>query len=435
MNPVHLLQNLIRLNTTNPPGNEILAAQYLAGILEQAHYHPIVLESAPGRGNVVARYHGDGSARPLLLYNHLDVVPVEAEQWTHDPFGGELHDGYVWGRGALDMKNIVTQQTMVMLRLANERPQLRRDVIFAGCADEEANGDFGLKWLAENHRDLIDAEMGLSETGAFPVYLDSKAVYVIEVGEKGNCRLRLRAHAAPGHGASPNYNHYAIRYLAIALERLTRQMLPTHLTPTLRYTLAQLAPLLGFDPRDLTRPERVDELLLQLPPSTLRNLVRHTTRNSAAPTMLCAGAKINVIPSTAEAELDGRILPGQTCQDLIAEVRAVIGDDLPVEIIHLPEHDSIALESPSSGPLWDTLVRNLRKHDPDALIVPVLLAGGTDAKHLAPLHMQTYGFSPMRFPPDFDWRDLIHGHDERVPISALQWGIDVLYDTVLDLCR
>lgn len=435
MNAIELLQALIRLNTTNPPGNELLAADYLARLLGGAGYETTVLESAPGRGNVVARYRGDGSQRPLLLYNHLDVVSVEASQWTHDPFGGEIDGGFVWGRGALDMKNVVTQQAMVMLRLAAERPQLRRDVIFAGCADEEVGGKYGLKWLVEQHPALVEAEMGLSESGALPIYLGEQAVYVIQVGEKGNCRLQLTATAAPGHGASPNYNDYAIRYLSLALERLTRRHLPTHLTATLTNTLAQLAPILGVSPVDLTRPEQLDALLDQMPPSSLRTMLRSTTRNSAAPTMLSGGTQVNVVPSQVSAILDGRVLPGFNCADLIAEVRAAIGDDLPVEITHLPEHDSIALEAPSSGPLWEALVRNLLRRDPGAIVVPILLAGGTDAKHLAPLQTQTYGYSPMHFPPDFDWRNLVHGHDERIPISALQWGIDVLYDTVIELCR
>ncbi len=428
------LQNLIRLNTSNPPGNEILAAQYLSGVLGQAGYEPEIVESAPGRGSVVARFRGDGSQRPLLLYNHLDVVPVERDQWSRDPFGGDLHEGYVWGRGALDMKNVVTQQLLVMLRLAAERPRLRRDVIFAGCADEEAGGEFGLKYLVRTHRDLVDAEMGLSETGAFPLHVNDKAVYPIQCGEKGNCRLVLRASAAPGHGASPNYNNYAIRFLAIAIERLTSGRLPTHITPTLQNALRQLAPVLDQNAEALTDPTRLDELLPTLPYPFMRDLIRNVTSNTAAPTLLRAGVKINVVPSVAEVELDGRLLPGQTNDDLMAEVAAAIGSDLPVEIIHLPEFDSPALERPSSGPMWEALVRNLRKHDPNAIIIPILLAGGTDAKHLEPLNVQTYGFSPMHYPPEFDWRGLVHGHNERLPVVALDWGIRVLYDTVMDLC-
>ncbi len=434
MTAVEHLQNLLRLNTSNPPGNEILAAEYLANVLSQAGYETQVIESAPGRGNVVARYRGDGSLRPLLLYNHLDVVPVERSQWTRDPFGGDIVDGYIWGRGALDMKNVVTQQLMVMLQLAAERPHLRRDVIFAGCADEEVGGQFGLKYLATAHRDLVDAEMGLSETGAFPLYVNGRTVYPVQCGEKGNCRLMLRAVAAPGHGASPNYNNYAIRFLAIAIERLTRTSLPIHITPTLRNALTQLAPVLGMDVAALTDPARLEGLLPTIPYPFLPDLIRNVTRNSAAPTLLRAGVKINVVPSVAEVELDGRLLPGQTKDDLIAEIRALIGDDLPVDIIHLPEFDTPALERASEGPLWEALVRNLRKHDPKAVVIPILLAGGTDAKHLEPIGVHTYGFSPMHYPPDFDWRGLVHGHNERLPVVALDWGIHVLYDTVMELC-
>ena len=435
MTAVTHLQNLLRLNTTNPPGNEILAADYLAGVLAQAGYTPIVLESAPGRGNVIARYKGDGSLRPLLLYNHLDVVPVEREHWTHDPFGGEIVDGYVWGRGALDMKNVVTQQLMVMLRLAAEAPQLRRDVIFAGCADEETTGRFGLEFLAKEHRSLIDAEFGLSETGALPTYLNEHTLYTIQCGEKGNCRLLLRASADPGHGASPNYQRYAIRQLAIALERLTRTSLPVHLTPTVRRLLAEVSPLLGLDHSADWDPSGVNDFIADVPHARLRSMLTNITRNSAAPTLLRAGTTINVVPSQAEAELDGRILPGQTCADLIAEVGAAIGDDLDVAIIHLSEYDQPALEAPAQGPAWDTLARTLKRHDPRAVIAPYLLAGGTDAKHLAPLGVQTYGFSPMRFPPNFEWRGLVHGHDERIPVDALDWGVDVLYDAILELSR
>jgi len=434
MNAITHLQNLIRLNTTNPPGNEILAANYLAGHLQQAGYETSVIESAPGRGNVITRFKGSGDKRPLLLYNHLDVVPVETDQWSHDPFGGEIDQGMIWGRGALDMKNVVTQQLMVMLRLAELQPELSRDVIFAGCADEEVDGKMGLDFLVREHVDLVDAEIGLSESGAIAQYVGPITLYPIQCGEKGNCRMILRAKAAPGHGASPNYDNYAIRYLAIALERLTSQHLPTHITSTVRQLLVQVAPLLNVNLAQDAEDAVLEQLINRLPYPEMRASLLHMTRNSASPTLLRAGTKINVVPSQAEAELDGRTLPGQTCADIMAEVCAAIGDDLPVEIIHLPEHDAAALEAPVEGPIWDALARNLKHHDPDAVVIPMILSGGTDAKHVAPLGMRTYGFSPMKMPRDFEWEGLVHGHDERIPTSALDWGIDVLYDTVLDLC-
>ncbi len=349
MNATNHLQNLIRLNTTNPPGNEILAANYLAGHLQEAGYKTTVIESAPGRGNVITRYKGSGEKRPLLLYNHLDVVPTEPDHWDHDPFSGDIEDGVIWGRGALDMKNVVTQQLMVMLRLAELRPQLSRDVIFAGCADEEVDGKMGLDFLVREHRHLIDAEIGLSESGAIAQYVDNLSLYPIQCGEKGNCRLVLRAQAAPGHGASPNYDDYAIRYLAIALERLTSRYLPTHITPTVRHLLMQVAPLLNVSLAADEEDAVLEQFIEQLPFPEMRASLLHMTRNSVAPTLLRAGTKINVVPSQAEAELDGRTLPGQTCADLMAEVRAVIGDDLPVEIIHVPQHDAVASGSASGG--------------------------------------------------------------------------------------
>ena len=208
-----------------------------------------------------------------------------------------------------------------------------------------------------------------------------------------------------------------------------------HLTPTVRRLLTEVSPLLGLDYSADLDPGGVDDFIAGISHTRLRSMLTNITRNSAAPTLLRAGTTINVVPSQAEAELDGRILPGQTCADLMAEVRAAIGDDLDVTIIHLPEHDQPALEAPAQGPAWEVLVRTLKRHDHRAVVAPYLLAGGTDAKHLAPLGVQTYGFSPMRLPPDFEWRGLVHGHDERIPISALDWGIDVLYDAVLELSR
>ncbi len=434
MNAITHLQNLLRLNTTNPPGNEILAAAYLSDQLKRAGYETQVLESMPGRGNVVTRYKGNGSKRPLLLFNHLDVVPAESDYWTHDPFAGVIDQGLIWGRGALDMKNVVTQQLMVMFRLMEERPNLSRGVIFAGCADEEVSGEMGLGYLVEHHRHLIDAEIGLSESGAIPMYVGPHTLYPIQCGEKGNCRLLLRAHGAPGHGASPDYSNYAIRDLAIAIERLTSRTLPIHVTPTARILLEQVTKLFEVQV-DLDSEVAIESLLTAIPNQEIREALVHITRNSAAPTLLRAGTKINVVPSAAEAELDGRMLPGQSNEAFIAEVRAIIGDDLSIEIIHLPEHDSAALEAPAEGPIWDSLVRNLVKHDPNAKVVPMILAGGTDAKLLAPVGTKTYGFSPMAMTRNFEWHGLVHGHNERIPVTALDWGIDVLYDTVIDLCR
>lgn len=428
------LQALLRIDTTNPPGNEREAADYLAEVLAAEGYSPVVLESAPGRGNVVARCHGSGESSPLLLLSHLDVVPVEPEHWDHDPFGGEVIDGTVWGRGALDMKSIVVMQLMTMLLLKRRGNPLRRDVIFAATADEEEGGRYGAGFLVDHHLDLIRAGHALSEFGGFSVDLAGRRFYLCQVAEKGACWVRMRARGRPGHGSMPE-SETAVVKLAEAVTRLGRASLPFHRTGPMEEMVGALARGLGGIRGSVLR------LLLNptLSPALLRLFVRDRflasmfhalLHNTASPTVLRAGSKTNVIPSVAEAELDGRVLPGQDLRSFLDELQVVVGPGYEFDPIQV----SRAVATSSQTPLFAAMAEGLLRHDPQATIVPMMMPGATDAKHLARAGIPCYGFSPMRLPPTIDFMGMIHGHNERIPVEALAFGVQVLYEVTEDYC-
>jgi acetylornithine deacetylase/succinyl-diaminopimelate desuccinylase-like protein len=433
--PVRHLQNLVRINTTNPPGNETEAARYLDSVLRAEGYDPVILESAPGRGNLVARFRGDGALPPLLLFSHTDVVPVEAEHWTHPPFGGDLADGSVWGRGTLDMKSMVVMELMTLLLLARHRVPLKRDVIFAATADEEAEGKYGLGWLVREYPDLVRAEWGFSEFGGYSVPVDGRRVYPCQTAEKGVCWLRLRAHGKPGHAALPHGDN-AVAHLARAVDRLTRQRMPLHITPTAARYVRGLSAVLG-GARGLalqallnrvTHDKALDWLMAREPDQG-RSLVG-MFHNTATPTQLSAGQAPNVIPSTAEAVLDGRLLPGFDRSSFLAELMPLLGPDVEVQVIEY----GAPLDMPVDTPLFRAMTAGLCRHDPAAIVLPYMLSGATDAKFAARLGIKSYGFSPLRLETGEPFGELIHGHDERVPVRALAFGVQVLYEVVRDFC-
>jgi acetylornithine deacetylase/succinyl-diaminopimelate desuccinylase-like protein len=427
---VHHLQALLRIDTTNPPGNETAAAEYLAGVLREAGYEPVVLESAPGRGNLVVRYRGTGEAAPLLIYGHTDVVTAEPERWTHPPFSGERADGYIWGRGALDMKSMVIQELMVMLALQRSGPSLRRDVIFAATADEEVGGEAGMGFLVDKHPDLVRAEYGLSEGGGTTVYVAGKPLYDVRTAEKGTCRFRLRAHGAPGHGSIPR-PETSVRRIAQAVEALYATPLPFRSTATATGFFSAVTTALGVPDGERSLNERnLEAVSTRLPPD-LRNFLAAITHDTAVPTGLRAGKKINVIPGEAEALVDGRYLPSQTPDGFFEEVRRVVGDDLEIE----PTDVTAPLESPPEGPLYHTIEEVMGRQAPEAGVVPTMLAGATDAKHVARLGTHCIGFGPLRVDPGFPADSLVHGHDERIPIEGYLWGTQTLYEIVTQFCR
>lgn len=430
------LQALLRLDTTNPPGHELLAAECLAGVLAAEGIAPLVLESAPGRGNVIARLKGTGEKPPLLLYGHTDVVPAEPEHWSHPPFAGEIADGYVWGRGAVDMKGTVAQQLLVFLLLKRQGVSLKRDVIFAATADEEIGGvdGYGISWLVRHHPDLLRAEFGLTEAGGYNREINGRPVYVVQVAEKGTCWLKVRAKGRPGHASMPHHDN-AVVHLARAVDRLATRGLPHHLCSAAAGFLDAASEAVGGDfgaaLQSLKSPEGAAQLFAgELKHHELYPFLFAMLHNTAAPTGLRAGLQTNVIPSVAEATIDGRTLPGFDPESFLAEVRAVVGDGFEYEVINA----SPPLQTRHDTPLFALMSEILKRYDPETHVVPNMMVGATDAKYLARLGVPSYGFAPIQLPSGLDFDSLFHAHDERAPIAGLGWGARVLYDVVREYC-
>ncbi len=396
---VRLCQALIRLDTTNPPGQERAAADLLADELRKAGVDVQMFESAPGRANLVARLVGTGAKPPLLLSAHLDVVEADPAGWTHPPFAGEIADGFLWGRGAVDMKNMAAMSVAIMCQLARGKTRLDRDLIFAAVADEEAGCDLGSKWLVDNHPDLVRAEYALGEAGGFTMHLGGARLYPVQVAEKGVAWLRARVRGEPGHGSLPREDSALIR-LAAAIARLGTTTLPVHVTPTMRDFLtaatARAPRLLRPVLARLLSPRISPAILRMLPDKGLARSLGAMLANTASPTVFRAGAKTNVIPGIAECELDGRTLPGQTTADIMRELGQILGPDVELEIIR--EMPPLVTE-PARSPLWDTIDAVIRERDPGAQVVPYLMPGFTDGKQFARLSAKWLSFAPIKLPP------------------------------------
>ncbi len=427
------LQDLIRIDTTNPPGNERVAAEYISGVLTREGFRTALTESAPGRGNVTTRLSG-GAGEPLLLLGHTDVVATDTPHWTHPPFSGALVDGYIWGRGALDMKNMVAAELMVMLLLKRTGARPDRDVIFAATADEEAGkGEHGPGWLLDHHPEQIEAPVILTEGGGHDVVVGARRFTTCQVGQKGICRMKVTARGRPGHGSVPHGDN-AVLALCAALAPLQRAQLPLHASATMRAFLEGVAigqpEALAADLRAVLDPAESDAALVRLPiDADTRAQWGSLLRNTASVTMLQAGTKINVIPSEASAWVDGRLAPGATQDGFLKELRALVGDDVEFEV----DQYNPPLEASAEGGLYDVIADRMGHHDPDAPVIPSLSTGGTDAKHIVPRRpgTQVYGFMPYRQQPGLEEMQLIHGHDERTSVEELSFATRVLYDIVV----
>ncbi len=374
------LRDLLRLDTRNPPGNETLAAEYLRRVLEQEGIACEIVGPAPDRGTIVARLKGDGSAPPLLLMSHTDVVAVEPEKWTHDPFAAEIADGFIYGRGALDMKHMVAMELMTMLLLKRSGVQLKRDVIFMAAADEEVGGHNGAGWVAQHRPGLIEAEYALNEGGGNAFDINGSRYYTVQTAEKGATRFRLRTKGRPGHGSMP-HGENAILKLAEALCKPGNRQPPVHFCASFRGFITGIASAQPPEAAQLilailANEQTADAAIDALPMDEMQKQeLRAMTRNTIAPTMLQAGSQINVIPSEAEVSLDARILPGWTTEMFLEEIRAIFGEDIDVEFID----PDLALEADPASPLFDVITEVVKEHDPEATVIPTLLVGGTDA--------------------------------------------------------
>ncbi|MBA3825161.1 MAG: M20/M25/M40 family metallo-hydrolase [Ktedonobacterales bacterium] len=428
---------LLRCDTTNPPGNEYLAAAYLRDQLAAEDIEARLIEPAPGRVSVWARLAGSGAARPLLLVSHTDVVPVERAKWTTDPFGGEERDGFIYGRGAVDMKDMLALELTLFLHFARRvratGQPLRRDLILLAVADEEDSGTHGMQWICEHMPELVAAEYALNEGGGMGIDLGKQRIYPCEMAQKGAMRVTLRAQGAPGHAAVP-HGDLAVRRLAQALERLTAAPLPMHVIPTVRRFIGVIAAtqvgaqraMLG----QLTNPMLSERVLAALPNHDVANALRAMLHTTASPTILTAGTALNVIPSEASAQVDCRVIPGQTPEMVRGEIARRIGD--PRVVIDI-DPLSPGYEMPQTA-LFDALGRAIATHDPGAVVAPYLFPAVSDSRYLAPRGVIAYGFVPHQpeagVPPV---QSLAHGHDERVSVANLHFGLRVLHDTVQDI--
>jgi acetylornithine deacetylase/succinyl-diaminopimelate desuccinylase-like protein len=450
------LRELIRIPSVNPPpadapDGERRAAEWIAAALSDAGLTSELLEMVPGRGSVTARLLGDGSGgEPLLLLSHLDVVPAAPRLWTHDPFAADVADGYVWGRGAVDMKNLIAMQLSVVRLLAAQAraagrdpasdpvPGLTRDILFASTADEEAGGLNGIGWIVADRPELLRAAAAINESGAVATMFGGHRFYPIGVAEKGYAVYRLTVHGTWGHGSMPRDDNAAV-LAAQAVTRLAVQG-PPRLTPVIQTFLRGVADHLDGEQARLLRalasddPRLGDAALEAICDPMPARVIRALLRDTISPTIIHAGIKYNVIPGEATVELDCRVLPGTTEDAMRETVVARLGPDLAERIdvelvIHAP-----AVDAPADSELYRIMETTIVDHDPEGVPLPFMVPFATDAKHTATLGIPTYGFSPLRLDPEERFMERFHGVDERVGIEALRWGLPVLYDVVRRFC-
>lgn len=427
-----ICQTLLRTDTTNPPGNERPCAEYLAGLLSAVGYAPQLLEQRPTRTNLVVRRTGTGKLPPLLLTAHLDVVEADPAKWRRPPFSGEEYEGCLWGRGAIDMKNMAAMCTAIMLKLARDNTRLDRDIIFAAVADEEAGCDLGSRFLVEEHRSLVESEYAIGESGGFSLHLGGTTFYPVQVAEKGFCWVRARITGEPGHGSMPRHDS-VITKLGHALATLGTTVLPQH--PT-KYVTDFIAAIRAQQPalvqplvKMLAHPQLLGRIARLVPGVSVARGFTALLGNTAAATVVRAGAKTNVIPGVAEFEIDGRTLPGQTDADLMAELRHVLGPDVELEII---KSAPPVVTEPVESSVFDIIVDEVERREPGAKVVPYLIPGFTDAKYFSQAGARWYGFCPLKIERSsgIKFADMFHGNDERVPVAGLQWGAEVLASVV-----
>ena len=413
---VQLCRSLIQIDSSNPTSNERKAAEWVGLQLSDAGLQPEIFESSPGRASVVARWSGTDPHRdPLLIHGHLDVVPANADDWQVDPFAAEIRDGCVWGRGAVDMKDMDAMVLAVLRDWVRQGKRPPRDIVLAFVADEEAGGLYGAHFLVDRHRELFEGcTEAVSEVGGYSMTIGGQRLYAIQTAEKGIAWLRLVAKGRAGHGSMLNDDN-AVTTLAEAVARVGRHSFPIELSDTVKQFLREICDALDIPFAE----DDIESVLDKLGP--LAKMIGATVRHTVNPTMLDAGYKQNVIPGEAHAYLDGRFLPGGE-DEFMAEIARLVGPEVAVEIVQR----QIALETGFDGDLVAAMTAAILAEDPDGRVVPYCMSGGTDAKAFSELGIRGFGFSPLRLPPDLDFMGLFHGIDERVPIDGLHFGVRAL---------
>ena len=417
---VSICQSLIQIPSVNygdGQGDELAVAGKVVSLLDEVGISAKIYESAPGRCNVVANIKGSNPERPgLVVHGHLDVVPANADDWSVDPFSGLIKDEMIWGRGAVDMKNMDAMMIAIFRMWARKKIQPPRNIVLVFFADEEAGSLFGSRWMVANHPEVFkDCSEAISEVGGFSVTVsDGKRLYFIETAQKGIHWIRLTALGRAGHGSMMNPEN-ALTRLSQAVSAIGNHAWPQRYTKTVKILFKKIADVTGkkYDESNL------QPLLKEIGP--MSRMIGATLQNTANPTMLEAGYKANVIPQEAHAIIDGRFLPGFE-NELNETIHEIVGPDITIETI---THD-IALEVDFEGNLVDAMTNAILAFDPEGIPVPYLMSGGTDNKALSELGIVGYGFSPLKLPPDLDFMALFHGVDERVPIDGIHFGVDVL---------
>jgi acetylornithine deacetylase/succinyl-diaminopimelate desuccinylase-like protein len=430
--PVELLQRLIRFDTSNPPGNEKACIDYISELLKVSGIDSECFSRDPERPNLVARLRGksgkNGGSAPLLLYGHVDVVPAKAEEWTHPPFAGTVADDYVWGRGSLDMKGAVAMMLSAFIKAKVEEVELPGDVVLCILSDEEVLGDFGARFMVENYEALFkDIRYALGEFGGFSLYVAGKKFYPIEIAQKQKCGIKATIKGPAGHGSS-FVQGGTMAKLAKMLEKLDQNQLPVHITTAVQQMFSKMADSLGFPQgfiiRQLLNPKRTDFILKRLgEKGAIFMPMFHNTVNA---TIVRGGDKINVIPSKIEVELDVRLVPGSTPEEVLQEIQGIIGDKIQLEVLFYDEGPG----EPDMG-MYETLAWILKDLDPEGIPVPLLITGSTDGRFFSRLGIQTYGFIPMQLPDDLNFSRTIHSADERIPVSSLAFGTEAIYRAMM----
>jgi acetylornithine deacetylase/succinyl-diaminopimelate desuccinylase-like protein len=415
-----IARDLIRFDTTNygegRSNGETEAAEYLGALLEGLGLTTTYVDAAEGRTSVVARVSGSDPSLPaLVVHGHSDVVPADPANWSVDPFGGEIIDGMLWGRGAVDMKNTDAMIIGALTDILGSGGQPKRDLVVAFFSDEENGGVFGSHYLVDTHPDLFaGATEAISEVGGYSVTLNGQRAYLLQTGEKALIWIKLIARGTAAHGSRVIHNN-AVTKLAEAVAAVGRRDWPIHLTATTEQLVGELARIMGADVTQVGPEDIV------LSTGTAAGFIQASLRTTTNPTLLKAGYKHNVIPDVAEALIDIRTLAGDE-DAVLAEVRELVGDDIEIVVMH----QDIGLDTPFEGPLVEAMVGALQSHDPGAPVLPYLLSGGTDNKALAKLGITGYGFAPLQLPAELDFPAMFHGVDERVPLDALVFGRRVL---------
>lgn len=428
MKPEELLQTLIQFNTSNPPGYEKECIEFVAQLLESHGIETTILAKDPQRPNLLARLKGKSDASPLMLYGHVDVVPALEDNWHYPPFSGQIADGFVWGRGALDMKGAVAMMVSALIAAKTGNLDLPADVILCLVSDEEEFGEFGASFLVEEHAEQFrNVRYAISEFGGFTLYVGGKKFYPIEVAQKQKCALKATVKGKTGHGSSL-VKGGAMATLGTMLQTLDTHQCPARVTPAVKMMFSAMADALPFPSnvimRQLLNPKRTD-LILKLLGAKGEVFVPmfHNTVNA---TVVHGGDKLNVIPGEVEVVMDARLLPGSTDQDVLSELRDMLGDeDIELESIL---YDAGPAE-PDMG-LYDTLSQIIKEADPDGIPIPLLLTASSDARFFSKLGIQTYGFIPMQLPEDMNFTRTIHSANERIPVESLQFGTSALLEAI-----